>query len=103
MIMISVSNQLVIDPTYEEMLISNNLLTFTIYPDGTHHLEKSLALRTFSTTSSHNIVPLEQKPHLLSLLQVAEATNMAKKSAAKAFKDFSNGASESSYVVKCWY
>jgi hypothetical protein len=84
------------------MLISNNLLTFTLYPDGTHHLEKSLALRTFSTTSSHNIVPLEQKPHLLSLLQVAEATNMAKKSAAKAFKEFSNDAAkESSYIIKC--
>jgi len=83
------------------MLISNNLLTFTLYPDGTHHLEKSLALRTFSTTSSHYIIPLEQKPHLLSLLQVAEATNMAKKSAAKAFKELANGANESSYVVKC--
>ncbi len=99
MLMISVSNQLVIDPCYEEMLISNNLLTFTLYPDGTHHLEKSLALRTFATTSSHNIVPLEHKPHTLSLLQVAEATQMAKKSASKAFKEFGNN--EGSYVVKC--
>ena len=59
MVMVSVTNQLVLDPTYEEMLISNNLLTVTIYPDGSHHLEKSLAMRTFATTSSHNIVPLE--------------------------------------------
>jgi len=58
MVMVSVGNQLVIDPTYEEMLISNNLLTLTVYPSGKHHLEKSLALRTFSTGSS-SIQPLE--------------------------------------------
>ncbi len=47
MVMVSVTNQLVLDPTVK------------IYPDGSHHLEKSLAMRTFATTSSHNIVPLE--------------------------------------------
>ena len=85
--MVSVSNQLVIDPTYEEMLISNNLLSVTFFPNGTHSLEKSLALRTYATGSS-TISSLEQKPPTLSLVQIGEAVALARKSALKCFKEY---------------
>jgi exosome complex RNA-binding protein Rrp42 (RNase PH superfamily) len=58
MFMVSVTGQLVADPTYEEMHISNNLLTITTLPDGKQFLDKSLAVRTYAGTTS-TVQPLE--------------------------------------------
>jgi hypothetical protein len=80
------------------MLISNNMLAVTFYPNGAHHIEKSLALRTFSTGSS-NIATLEQKPHTLSLVQIGEAVDLVRKAALKSFKEYANA--DDYYVVRC--
>lgn len=58
MYMVSVTGQLVADPTYEEMHISNNLLTITTLPDGRQLVEKTLAVRTYAGGSSQ-VQPLE--------------------------------------------
>ena len=58
MYMVSVTGQLVADPTYEEMHISNNLLTITTMPDGRQEVEKTLAMRTYAGGSSQ-VQPLE--------------------------------------------
>lgn len=58
MYMVSVTGQLVADPTYEEMHISNNLLTITTLPDGKQLVEKTLAVRTYAGGSSQ-VQPLE--------------------------------------------
>ena len=74
------------------------MIAVTLYPNGMHHIEKSLALRTFATGSS-NINALEQKPHLLSLVQIGEAVDLAKKAAVKSFKEYANAGEY--YVVRC--
>ena len=58
MYMVSVSGQLVADPTYEEMHISNNLLTITSMPDGKQIVDKTLAVRTYAGGTT-NVQPLE--------------------------------------------
>lgn len=50
--------QLVIDPSYEEMHISNNLVTITCLNSGKQIVEKTLGLRTYPTGSG-SIQPLE--------------------------------------------
>jgi exosome complex RNA-binding protein Rrp42 (RNase PH superfamily) len=52
MYMISVTGQLVADPTYEEMHISNNLLTITSMPDGKQLVDKTLSVRTYAGGTS---------------------------------------------------
>lgn len=59
MIFQSATGKLVIDPTFEEMLISNNLLTITCLSNGKQFVEKTLGLRTFASGSSPSIQPLE--------------------------------------------
>ena len=58
MCMVSVTGQLVIDPTFEEMHISNNLLTITTLPDGKQMIDKTLAVRTYAGGTSA-VQPLE--------------------------------------------
>lgn len=58
MYMVNVAGKLVADPTYEEMHISNNLVTITTMPDGKQIVDKTLAVRTYAGGNS-SVQPLE--------------------------------------------
>ena len=47
----SVKGKLVLDPTFEEMFISNNLLAVTFFASGAQQIEKSLCFRTAQAAS----------------------------------------------------
>lgn len=97
--MVSAGGAIVVDPTYEEMLISNNLLTITCLPNGSHHLDKSLSLRTYAS-QNHNMQPIELKPHTLSLLQLAEGIDTGKKVCLRAIKEWRAASSQKDeYVI----
>lgn len=74
-----------IDPTFEEMYISNNLLTVTFLPCGRQqYLEKSLCFRTAQSASQ--LQPVEQKLPSMSLLDLAQAVDLAKKQSLRAIQ-----------------
>lgn len=57
MLLQAIEGQLIVDPTHEEMHISNNILVVTCYSDGTQAIEKTLGYRTY--TGASNVQPLE--------------------------------------------
>ena len=84
MIAQSICGKLILDPSYDELHISNNLLTVTCLSTGKQLLDKSLAFRTPSGGTS-SVEPLELKPHSMTLLDLAQAVNLAKTASVVVF------------------
>jgi len=82
MVLQSMKGQFFVDPTFQEMFISNNHLVITLFPSGKQLVEKSLCFRT----QASQVQPLEQKPQAMSLLDVASGVMLARKPALQAFK-----------------
>jgi len=47
-ILFAFEQNLVVDPSLEEMFVSNNLLSVTVFENGKQLIDKSLSLRTLT-------------------------------------------------------
>ena len=89
--LVQIESKFILDPTLEESYVSSNLVTITQYSDGTSHLLKSLALRTYTS----QMQPLEQKPaQSLSLMELRQGLLIAKKVSEKLFNGMDNSKEE---------